>query len=154
MNLFILILLPLVTATGILFCNNLKQVRSVAFAGSSLQMVFAGILLYYAARGAGNVDQMLFTSKYDWFPALHISAYFGVDGIAIAMILLTAFVVLAGVLVSWKMPHSKTGEDRLSKEFFFLLMSMEIFGLWAVRANWACATICGNTIQPLITGHG
>ena len=124
MNLFILILLPLVTATGILFCNNLKQVRSVAFAGSSLQMVLAGILLYnyYAAKGAGNVDQMLFTSKYDWFPALNISAYFGVDGIAIAMILLTAFVVLAGVLVSWKMPHSKTGEDRLSKEFFFLLM--------------------------------
>jgi NADH-quinone oxidoreductase subunit M len=34
-----------------------------------------------------------------------------VDGISIAMILLTSFVVLAGVLVSWKM-------EKMNKEFF------------------------------------
>jgi NADH-quinone oxidoreductase subunit M len=122
MNLFILILLPLATALGILFCSNLKQVRSVAFAGSALQLVLAGMLLYsyYQVRGNIGLSSMLFTSKYDWFPALHISAYVGVDGISIAMILLTAFVVLAGVLVSWKMPQDEGG--KLSKEFFFLLM--------------------------------
>src|SRR5207253_5134710 len=39
----------------------------------------------------------------------------GVDGISVSMILLTAFVVLAGVLVSWRI-------ETLSKEFFFLLL--------------------------------
>jgi NADH-quinone oxidoreductase subunit M len=43
----------------------------------------------------------------------------GVDGISIAMIALTACVVLAGVLVSWK-------EERMSKEFFFLLMLLAV----------------------------
>src|SRR6185295_2785281 len=39
----------------------------------------------------------------------------GVDGISVAMILLTAFVVVSGILVSWKM-------EMMSKEFFFLLI--------------------------------
>src|SRR6185369_11790057 len=43
----------------------------------------------------------------------------GVDGISIAMILLTAFVVLSGVLVSWS-------EERMSKEFFFLLIFLSL----------------------------
>lgn len=124
MNLLILILLPLVTGIVILLCNNLKEVRVAALAGASLQMIVALIFLveYYMVRATGNQDAMLFLSNYDWFPSLHIAAYFGIDGIAMAMILLTAFVVLAGVLVSWKLPPSKTGEEKLGKEFFFLLM--------------------------------
>src|SRR4030095_8103166 len=39
--------------------------------------------------------------------------------ISIAMILLTAFVVLAGVLVSWNV-------EKLSKEFFFLLLLLSV----------------------------
>ena len=50
---------------------------------------------------------------------LNINYHVGVDGISIAMILLTAFVVIAGVLVSWKM-------ERLSKEFFFLLIFLSL----------------------------
>jgi NADH-quinone oxidoreductase subunit M len=50
---------------------------------------------------------------------LNINFHIGVDGISISMILLTAFVVLAGVLVSWR-------EDRMSKEFFFLLIFLSL----------------------------
>jgi NADH-quinone oxidoreductase subunit M len=50
---------------------------------------------------------------------LNINYHVGVDGISIAMILLTAFVVIAGVLVSWKM-------EKLSKEFFFLLIFLSL----------------------------
>jgi NADH-quinone oxidoreductase subunit M len=48
-----------------------------------------------------------------------------VDGISIAMILLTASVVVAGILVSWTM-------EKLSKEFFFLLvlLSMGAYGFF------------------------
>jgi len=117
MNLSLLILMPVLTATAILFCKGLKQVRLVALAGSALQLAMAGTLLflYWAERAAGDHAQMLFQFRQSWFAPLGIEYFVGVDGISVAMILLTSFVVIAGVLVSWK-------QESLSKEFFFLLL--------------------------------
>ena len=127
MNLSLLILLPLFTAVAILFCNGLKQVRVVALAGSVLQLLMAILLLtdYWKERAAGNQSPMLFESDYTWFSSLGVHYHIGVDGISIAMILLTASVVVAGILVSWAM-------DKLSKEFFFLLLllSMGAYGFF------------------------
>ncbi len=127
MNLNLLILIPFITALVVLFCNGLKQVRTVALLGSGLQLILAFWLLYcfYEERSAGNVSQMVFEYTYQWFAPLHINFHIGVDGISIAMILLTAFVVIAGVLVSWSM-------DTLNKEFFFLLLflSMGAYGFF------------------------
>lgn len=127
MNLSLLILLPLVTAVVILFCNGLKQVRMAALVGSVAQLAVSLrlLLLYSNERTAGNTSPMLFESKYEWFSSLHINYYIGVDGISIAMILLTASVVVAGILVSWTM-------EKLSKEFFFLLLllSMGAYGFF------------------------
>jgi NADH-quinone oxidoreductase subunit M len=124
MNLSLLILIPTLTGLAILFCKGLKQVRSVAFSGAVLQFVMAGILLcnYWNERASGNSDQMLFQSRSTWFAPLNIEYFIGVDGISVAMILLTAFVVLAGILVSWKMPARAAGGENMSKEFFFLLI--------------------------------
>lgn len=121
MNLTLLILVPLITALVILTCKNMLSVRWVAFIGSIVQLGLGGFLLlqYNATRAAGNYSQMLFESKTSWYQALNIEYYVGVDGISIAMILLTAFVVTAGVLISWKM-------ETLTKEFFFLLMLLSI----------------------------
>jgi NADH-quinone oxidoreductase subunit M len=95
----------------------LKQVRAVALLGSTLQVALTGILLffYWTERASGNTQQMLFQFRATWFAPLNIEYFVGVDGISVAMILLTAFVVLAGVLVSWRI-------ESLSKEFFFLLI--------------------------------
>ena len=127
MNLSLLIIWPLVTAVVILFCNGLKQVRSVAFIGSVIQLFLACFLLYQYIheRTSGNVSPMLFESDMTWFAALGIHYHIGVDGISIAMILLTASVVVAGILVSWTM-------EKLSKEFFFLLilLSMGAYGFF------------------------
>lgn len=127
MNLSLLILLPLVTALVILFCNGLKQVRVAALVGSVAQLAVSIrlLLLYQAERAAGNHSPMLFESQQEWFSNLHINYHIGVDGISIAMILLTASVVVAGILVSWTM-------DKLSKEFFFLLilLSMGAYGFF------------------------
>jgi NADH-quinone oxidoreductase subunit M len=117
MNLSSLILLPLATAIAIIFCKGLRQVLAVSFAGASAQLILAGVLLerYCQARMAGNTAVMLFESDHSWFAAWNIHYHVGVDGIAIAMILLTAFVVLAGILISWKI-------GSMQKEFFFLLL--------------------------------
>jgi len=117
MNLSLLILLPLLTAIGILCCKGLKQVRMVAFAGAAVQLLLALFLLlaYWQQRSSGNMAAMLFQEDYTWYYSFNIHYHIGVDGIAVSMILLTAFVVLAGVLVSWD-------TDNMSKEFFFLLL--------------------------------
>ncbi len=127
MNLSLLIILPLITALVILFCKGLKQVRTVALIGSVAQLGLAVFLLwaYWQERADGNAAPMLFEFDYTWFAASHINYHIGVDGISIAMILLTASVVVAGILVSWTM-------DKLSKEFFFLLLllSMGAYGFF------------------------
>ncbi len=121
MNLSLLILIPLVTAIVILFSKGLHRVRTIALTGSVLQLA-AGLYLlssYIMERKAGNPAQMLFEYNATWFPAIHINYHVGVDGISIAMILLTAVVVLAGVLVSWT-------TEKMSREFFFLLMLLSV----------------------------
>ncbi len=121
MNLTLFLLFPLFTALAILFAQNLKQIRSIALAGALLQLGLAVKLLlaYNAERATGNKSQMLFEYIQDWFAPLHLQYHIGVDGISIAMILLTSFIVVAGILVSWSM-------DTLSKEFFFLLILLSL----------------------------
>lgn len=121
MNLSLLILVPLLTSLLILPLKELKQVRSVALIGSFLQLLLSFDLLYsyQKQRVNGNTAQFLFENNYSWYEPLGINFHIGVDGISIAMILLTAFVVIAGVLVSWKM-------EKLSKEFFFLLIFLSL----------------------------
>jgi NADH-quinone oxidoreductase subunit M len=127
MNLNLLILIPLVTALAIPFCKGLNLTRWVSFFGSTAQLLLAfGLLLsFWKERSAGNSDQFLFTQNYQWYAPLNIHYHTGVDGISIAMILLTAFVVCAGILVSWN-------QSTLSREFFFLLLllSMGAYGFF------------------------
>lgn len=121
MNLSLLIILPLLTAVAILFSKGLKQVRTVSLLGATAQLglSFALLSAYSQQRAAGNTAQMLFEYSYTWFKPLKINYHVGVDGISISMILLTAFVVIAAVLVSWTM-------EKLSKEFFFLLLFLSV----------------------------
>jgi NADH-quinone oxidoreductase subunit M len=121
MNLSLLIIVPLLTALALLTVKGLKQVRTVALLGSAAQLILCFVLLYLyqQERTGGNTTAFLFESNYTWYAPLNINYHVGVDGISIAMILLTAFVVIAGVLVSWKM-------EKMSKEFFFLLIFLSL----------------------------
>ena len=127
MNLTLLILIPLLTSVAILLMRNEQQVKLTALLGAGAQFVLAIVLLFAfrAERAAGNTTQMLFELQYKWFPAWNISFHLGVDGISVAMILLTAFVVIAGVLVSWNV-------TKMTKEFYFLLimLSMGAYGFF------------------------
>jgi NADH-quinone oxidoreductase subunit M len=117
MNLSLLIILPLITVVAVLFCRSLSGIRWISFTGVALQLVLAFVLLalYWKARAGGNDAAMLFEGRHAWFPALNIWYDVGVDGISVAMILLTAFVMLGAVLVSWRIAT-------MGKEFFVLLL--------------------------------
>jgi NADH-quinone oxidoreductase subunit M len=121
MNLLLLILIPLITAVAVLLMRSKQQVKWIALAGASVQLV-ATLLLLFAYRNevaSGNAEQFLFQQQYEWFPSWHISFHLGVDGISVAMILLTALVVIAGVLVSWNI-------EKMTKEFYFLLILLSL----------------------------
>ena len=106
---------------ALLFSNSQKQIRTIALLGSIAQLIFSIALFYFyvVEREAGNLAHFYFENNITWYAPLNINFHIGVDGISIAMILLTAFVVLAGVLVSWNMEHR-------SKEFFFLLLLLSL----------------------------
>src|SRR3954470_14241087 len=98
MNLIYFLLLPLLTAVLVLLARSASQVKMAALLGSIAQLVLAVLLLiaYRNEVSTGNNAQMLFEQYYNWFPAWNIGFHLGVDGISIAMILLTAFVVIGG----------------------------------------------------------
>jgi NADH-quinone oxidoreductase subunit M len=121
MNLLILLGVPLITALVVLFLRSKQQVRWIAFTGSAIQLILSLLLFsaYNKARGNGEKANFIFEQQYNWFPDWGISLHFGVDGIAVAMILLTSFVVIAGVLVSWNV-------EKMTKEFYFLLLLLSV----------------------------
>ncbi|MCE9539940.1 MAG: NADH-quinone oxidoreductase subunit M [Bacteroidetes bacterium] len=120
-NLSLLILLPLLTALAVLFCRDNKQIRLTALVGSLFQLIVSSSILfsYFGERAAGNNSQMLFEARYTWYEAFNIEYYVGIDGISIAMIMLTSIIVIAGILISWNV-------EKLPKEFFFLLLLLSV----------------------------
>jgi len=121
MNLSILILIPLLTAATVLLAGNKQQVKWISLAGAIIQLGAAFLLLFFYnnERAAGNDSQMLFEQNFRLFTSPNINFHLGVDGISVSMILLTAFVVIAGVLVSWNI-------EKMTKEFYFLLILLAL----------------------------
>jgi NADH-quinone oxidoreductase subunit M len=125
--LLLLLILPIITALGILTVKKSQTIRWIALSGSIVQLTLAiGITAYYVSlRSAGVTEAMLFESSYAWFEPLKIYFSSAVDGISLVMILMTAMVVVAGILVSWKI-------EKQVKEFFFLivLLSLSAYGFF------------------------
>lgn len=125
LSLFVLI--PLLTMFGIMAARSAKSVRLVSASGMFLQLVLSFVLLalFYAERNAGNTATMLFQSSHMWFPSLNIHYAVGVDGISVAMILLTSIVVFAGIFASWEV-------ENLQKEFFIslILLASGVYGFF------------------------
>jgi NADH-quinone oxidoreductase subunit M len=70
--------------------------------GSTISCSRFFIFAYNQERDTGNTAVVLFEDHFKFISNPEINFHFGVDGIAVAMILLTSFVLVAGVLVSWK----------------------------------------------------
>ena len=97
MFLSILIILPFLTAVALLFCNGLKQVRIVALSGAIAQLIYSFYVLFaYSEQRVVDGTPMLFQEDHVWYAPLNIHYHVGIDGTSVAMILLTAFVTVAG----------------------------------------------------------
>ena len=112
---------------GLFLSNSRKQLQIVMTIGASLLMIMAGVLtyMYLRDRAAGDTAEMLYTATTVWYPSFNIHYSVGVDGISVAMLILSAIIVFTGVFASWKI-------DPLPKEFFlwFALLSIGVFGFF------------------------
>ncbi len=130
MNLNILSLfpaIPLLMMLGLWISRNTKQIHAVMVAGSSALLALSVYLVFafLGMRAAGNTAEMLFTDSLVWYAPLNIHYSVGVDGISVAMLLLSSIIVFTGTFASWQM---KTDV----KEFFmwFCLLSVGVFGFF------------------------
>lgn len=129
MNLLVLLIVPLLAAFMIILVKKESASRMISLAAALVQLVLVGWLLIQFLQTRQAMPQLLYFEQiFQWFPVWNIQFHIGVDGIAISMMILTALVVLAGVLVSWQ-------EYTLPKEFFFLLMflSLGAYGFFMSR---------------------
>lgn len=120
------IVVPVITIIALVFTKNLKQARLVSVLGMGIQFLMSLNLIYaYFNERKVNDDIMVFTKDYMWFEQFNIHYAIGVDGISVAMIVLSALVVLAGVFISWKM-------EELPKEFFIslIILATGVFGFF------------------------
>lgn len=120
------VVIPLVMMLGLALCRNIKQIRAVAVTGSvALTALSVWLLIdYLALRAAGATEPMLWVDSWSWFSPLNIHLAVGVDGISIAMLILTGIILITGSFASWEIPQPK--------EFFLwlILLSTGVYGFF------------------------
>ena len=125
LSLFVLI--PLLMMAGLWCSRNITQIRTVMATGASLLLGFSIVLtcMFLSERAAGNTAEMLWTASNVWYAPLNIHYSVGVDGISVAMLLLTSIIVFTGTFASWHMALQ-------TKEFFlwFCLLSVGVYGFF------------------------
>lgn len=125
LSLFVLI--PALMLTGLWLSRNMKQIRLICATGGALLLILAIILvfLFLGERNSGNTAAMLFTADTVWYAPFNIHYSVGVDGISVAMLLLSAVIVFTGIFTSWK-------TEVMPKEYFmwFCLLSIGVFGFF------------------------
>ena len=125
LSLFVLV--PLVMLAALWLSRGIKAIRGVMVTGSAVLLILSIALtvMYLSQRAAGDTAEMLFMADTVWYAPLNIHYTVGVDGISVAMLLLSAIIVFTGTFASWRMKEQP-------KEYFlwFTLLSMGVFGFF------------------------
>ena len=134
MNLPLLVLLLPAVSTAVLFlvpASKPAVVKRVAFVGTLATLAVAVFMaLTYATTDAptetaanGHVYKHVLSVP--WVPSLGLQLKLGVDGIGVAMVLLTALTIFTGVCVSFSVKER-------AKEFFLNLLALVtgVFGVF------------------------
>ena len=125
--LILFVFIPLLMMAGLWAARNTSQVKAVMVAGASILLALSVYLVfdYIGLRKAGETAQMLYTSSVSWYEPLHICFSFGVDGISVAMLLLSSIIVFTGTFASWKL-------SPMTKEYFmwYTLLSLGVYGFF------------------------
>ncbi len=116
--------LPLIGAILITMLprGNRMGVRWIATITTGISLLLALWMTFSYDIATGGYQ---FKEQHTWVETMGVQYYLGVDGISVSMVLLTAFVIFTGVLVSWVSIKER------DKEFFFFLLVL-VFGVHGV----------------------
>ena len=123
------VIIPLVMM-AVLFClpgEKKSLIRLVMSVGGLALLGLSAYLTieYLQLREAGDTSEFLFTNSVLWYESLNIHYSVGVDGVSVAMLLLSSIVVITGVFVSYAI-------ETKVKEYFlwFLMLSIGVYGFF------------------------
>jgi NADH-quinone oxidoreductase subunit M len=114
---------PLIGAAVVLLLDktNERAIKSVAILASLVSLGLTLWVWFAFDPGKG----LMFEERFVWIPAIHVDYRLGVDGLSIAMVLLTAVITPLALVAHWKL-------DRDVKLFFFLFLLLQtgMFGVF------------------------
>ena len=123
------VVIPLLMLAGIGLCSNrnVGAIRAVAVIGSLALLALSTVVLidFLQLRAADATAPMFFVNEsLVWFSPLNIHLAIGVDGISVAMLMLSSIILFTGTFASWKIDQPK--------EFFLwlILLSTGVFGFF------------------------
>lgn len=113
----VLIFFPILGGLSLLFVERKTEtVRLVALVVSLFELLFTLPIFFLFDK---TTHLMQFREQHDWISALNINYALGIDGISVLFVLLTAFITVLCVLVSWESIQEKV------KEFYIALLVLE-----------------------------
>jgi NADH-quinone oxidoreductase subunit M len=119
---------PLIAALIILMlpADRKTEPKVIALAAAAFTTLLA-LYVYFGYDVAAGGYQFQ-EGPYEWIPQIGITYHMAADGFGLPMVLLTALVLLTGVMISW-------GIDDRPREFmaFFLILSVGVFGVFAAQ---------------------
>jgi len=113
--------LPLVGALIIMFLfkkENSRAIRTFATVIAGLDFALSIPLWFYFDRSAG-AELFQFQEEYSWIPSIGVKYFFGIDGIALLLILLTTLMGFIAVYSSF------TAISHREKEYYILLLMLQ-----------------------------
>ena len=146
----LLIWLPIVTALVVLLISNDEcpnMARSVALASTVISLLLC-IPLYQGF--ATHTYAMQFTEHVAWIPSLNINYSLGVDGISIAMIILTVFIAVVVMLAAWQSIKHQVGQYLIA----FLLLQGLTIGMFAATDAILFYVFWEATLIPMYISIG
>jgi len=111
--------LPLAGAVMLLFINteNVRAIKTVATTIAALDFIIS-LPLWFLYKPGGAEFQ--FVTKVDWIPSIGVKYFFGVDGFAILLILLTTLLGLISIYSSF------TAITHREKEYYVFLLLLQV----------------------------
>jgi NADH-quinone oxidoreductase subunit M len=114
--------IPLAGALLILFLvnrNNSRAIRIIATATAVVDFLVSLWLWPSFNRAGTGAEMWQFRETYEWIPSLGVKYDFGIDGIALLLILMTTFMGVIAVVSSYSAIHHR------EKEYYALLLMLQ-----------------------------
>lgn len=131
-----LIAIPFLTALAVIATPTRRAgwIRWIAAFGTGLHLILTAVVTFLfwqaaspdiASMATATSMKLYFVEQVPWFKSLGIQYLVGIDGISMAMVILTSIIIFTGVMASWNVKERP-------KEFFALLLTLVtgVFGVF------------------------